>query len=246
MLGVVGGRDQDHVGAAVGGRRGEGKAHLAAGVIDEAHWIDGLARAARGDHHLATREVVTRADGVNHRVEDRRRDSEAAGARVAAREVACVRLDDIDLAVAQRGDVLLHRRLGPHGVIHRGCDHHRAPRGQQRRGDDIVRAAACDPSDHIGRCRRDQDQLGPVAEEHVRLGAADGGPHAGQDRSAGDALERRRPDKARRRRRHRDTHLAPGLRQRRSQVDDLVRRDASGDQQRDAQAAQLVGDRRRV
>ena len=162
---------------------------------------------------------------------------------MAAREVTGCRLHHRDVPVTQHVGVLLHRRLHPHRVVHRGSDDDRASRGQQRGGDDVVGPAAGDPPDHVGGGRRDQDELRPIAEEHVRLGRAVRTEEPGQYGVACDALKRRRPDEPRGRRSHGDTHVASGLGQRRREVDDLVGRDPTRDEESNAQAAQLVGDR---
>ena len=51
---------------------------------------------------------------------------EATLADVAAGEAARLGVDHVHAAPAQRGEVLLHRRVLPHLGVHRGRDEHRA------------------------------------------------------------------------------------------------------------------------
>ena len=237
---MVRGRDQGHLGAAIGGRRGEGEPHLAARIIaDEPHRVDRLPRAACGDHHAATRQVVAGTNAVHHRVEDRRRAGQPPGALVSAREVTRLRLDDGDPAVAQFREIFLQRGLGPHRVVHRGRDDHRASSCEQGRRHDVIRPAIRDAADDVGGRGCDQDELRPIAQEDMRLRSSVGGPYPGCHGFAGDALKGRRTDETHRRRGHRNADLAPCLAQRRGEVDHLVCGDPAGDQQRDAQAPEL-------
>src|SRR5581483_6365083 len=80
----------------------------------------------------------------------------------------------------------------------------------------------------------------------VGLRVAAGTPQVRHDRVAGHAAERGLADETRGGRRHRDAHLASRLRERRGEVDELVRRDAARDEHRHANAAQLRRDRRPV
>ena len=119
----VGGGDEGDVGAAGGGLVGEGVALLARrAVADEAHRVDGLAGAARGDER---RVRPARSCGVSTRVDggdDVVRLGQAAGALVAAGQAADGGLDDVHAAAAQGGEVVLHGRVLPHLGVHGRAD----------------------------------------------------------------------------------------------------------------------------
>ena len=123
-----------------GPRRRDRVAHLPRRpVADEAHRIDRLAGAARGDEDRAAGERTGRPrEQREHACDDALRVGEPAGADVAAREAAVLGLEHVHAAPAQRREVLLHRRVLPHLGVHRRAHEHRRARGEQRRGEQVV------------------------------------------------------------------------------------------------------------
>ena len=87
---------------------------------------------------------------------DRRRDRRGGPRRRRHRRGARRGVDHVHAPSAQRGEVVLHRRVLPHLGVHRGRDEHRRPGGEQRGGEQVVgdaggvlaRAASRWPGDH--------------------------------------------------------------------------------------------------
>ncbi len=97
-----GAADQNHLGTAALRGLGQRVAHLAAGAIaEEAHRVEGLARAAGGDQHDFAGQVVATAQRAEHGVGDDFRLGHAARAHHAAGQLARARLNDAHAALAQ-------------------------------------------------------------------------------------------------------------------------------------------------
>ena len=70
--------------------------------------------------------------------------------------------------VAQLGDVALHGGLGPHLLVHRRRDEHRAGERQQQRAQQIVGDAVGGLGQEVGRRGRDAQQLRLPGQLDVR------------------------------------------------------------------------------
>ena len=99
---------------------------------------------------------------------DRVEVGETARALVAARESPDLGIDDLDTAVAQQGDVVLHRGVLPHLRVHRRAHHDGSARRQQGRRQEVVRDAVGVGADHPRRRRRHDDDVGALAQPRVR------------------------------------------------------------------------------
>ena len=98
----------------------------------------------------------------------------------------------------------------PHLGVHRRCEDHRAPRGQQSCREQVVSATARDPSHQIGSGRCHYHQVRLLAETDMRdLWYV--GEDAGADRLSGQRLERGTPDEFEGRRRRNNSNLVPAL-----------------------------------
>ena len=126
-------RDERHGRAAVARRLGDRDAHLPArAVADEADRVDRLTRAAGAHHDPHPVKVAGPREQPLDRIDDRRRLGEAPDAGEAARERPDLRLDDPVAEAAQRLDVALRGRVGPHAGVH-GRRHAPPGRGTRRR-----------------------------------------------------------------------------------------------------------------
>jgi len=94
--------------------------------------------------------------------------------------------------------------------VHSRGEHHRAARGQQDRGEQVVRAAGSGPGQQVGGGGGDEDQVGFLAEADVRhlVHAFPGGR---RHRLAGQRGPRRRADKMQRIHGRHDPDLMPGF-----------------------------------
>ena len=98
----------------------------------------------------------------------------------------------VGTAGAQGGDVRDGRRVLPHLRVHRGREHHGTARGQQGRGEQIVGAAVRGSRHQVGGRRGDDDEIGVLAEAHMRH-LRDVGEDTRVHGVAGQRLERRVP-----------------------------------------------------
>ena len=164
------GRDQGHRGAAGDGGAGEGVPLLAGGAVaEEAHRVERLPGAAGGDHDLPAGQVERR----------RRASSASATAKISAgsgsrplpvsapvsRPTAG---SSTTAAPAQRRDVGHGGRVLPHLGVHRRREDHRAARGEQRVGEQVVGQAVRGLGQQVGGGRRDHDEVGRLADPDVR------------------------------------------------------------------------------
>ena len=158
---------------------------------------------------------------------------------VRGKTLALARVDESRAARSEGVEVLSHRLVLEHLRVHRRGDEHGRSGGGVQRGQEVVGDPIGELPDDVGGRGREQDQLRPVAELHVRLRRTGRQPQTSQNRVACDALKRRGTDETGSRRRHRNTHLAPSLCERGGEVDHLVRGDAAGYEQGKAEAMQL-------
>ena len=143
------------------------------------------------------------------------------GPGVGAGEPADGRRQDDGAAAAQRGDVVLRRRVQPHLGVHRRHEHDRTGRGEQGGGEQVVGAAHGGAGQQVGGGRGDDDEVGVLPDAHVRdLG--DVGPDVGGDRVAGQRLEGGRADEVQRAGRRDDADVVPGLGERAQHEGGLV------------------------
>ena len=169
--GVAG--DQRHLGTALGGHPGHRVALLAGtAVADEAHRVDRLAGAARGDQDLDAREVVRQRIRTRQQQLGEGGDllgfGQPAGSGVGAGQPARRGFEHHRATLTQRGHVLAGGRVQPHLGVHGGREQHRTARGQQRGGQQIIGAAGDRAGQHIGGGRRHDHQVGLLADAHVR------------------------------------------------------------------------------
>ena len=192
--------DQRDLGAALCGHPGQRVTLLArAAVADEADRVERLAGTARGDQHLDAGQVV------RHRIVpfqqklgecgDLLRLRQPARAAVRAGEPPECRFEHHSATAPQRGHVVDGRRVLPHLGVHRRCEQHGTSRREQRRGQQIVGPARNGASQQVGSGRRDDHQIGTLADGDVRH-LRDVLEHPGLYRLAGQRLEGGGPDEA--------------------------------------------------
>ena len=199
------GADEGDVGAPRGRGPGEGVALEPGGpVAEEPDRVEVLPGAAGGDDHLATGEVLgdvgAAVEQPAHQLVDLGGLRQPALAGVGAGEAADGGLDDDRPALAEGGDVGLRGRVLPHLGVHRRGEDHRAARGEERVGEEVVGQAVRRAGEQVGGRRCDHDHVGLLADVDVGHGV-DVGPHVGGDglarqggpRRGADELQRRRP-----------------------------------------------------
>ena len=169
------------------------------------------------------------------RLDDRWRLGETTDAGQPRGELADLRLDDHVAEVAERRDVALGRRMGPHAGVHRRRhDHGRAARtgdGGQR----VVHQAGRQLADEVRGRGGEHDGIGRLGQLDVRdLLLAVQLHDVGDDRPMGERLEGQWADESRRRGGHRDVHHRSALAQHPDERDCLVGRDAARDPDDDA------------
>ena len=152
----------------------------------------------------------------------------------AAREVALARFDEAHAARRERVEVLAHRFVREHVGVHRGREEHRRARGGVERRQKIVGDAVGELADHVGRRRRDDQQIDRRGERDVLdVGVGARLELIGDDAAARDRLERDGPDELRRRVRHHGDHVVPALLEPAHDLDRLVRPNPAGHAERD-------------
>ena len=227
--------DQDHLGAAGCGGAGQGVALPAAGAVaQEADRVQVLAGAPGADHDATADEVLggPGQDRAAHRGDlGRLRQAPLAG--VGAGEPALGGFEHEHPSRAQERDVGPGGGVLPHLGVHRRGHHDRAARSQQDVGEQVVGQAMRGAGQQVGGGGRDHDELGLLAEPHVR-DLVDVGPDVVGDGPAGQGSPGRGADEAQGRPGGDDGHLVTALGQLAEQLHRLVRRDASGDAQDDA------------
>ena len=253
-LELGGGRRLDHLDAVrrrdgeVGGEQGhlrttplrlggEGDAHPTGGAVaEEADGVDRLARAAGADEHVPAGE---RSGGRAEELLDPRGDllrlGHAADADLAFGELARLRSDQLDAALAQRRRVRLRRRVRPHARVHRRRDQHRAAVRERSLGEDVVCEPVRELRQRVRRQRRDHEQVGPLQMwiwiVRVRIGGSGLAREREEGLGADEALG------APRRQRQ---HVVAGLDEQPHELAGLVGRDAAGDPEQDARHRLIV------
>ena len=91
-----------------------------------------------------------------------------ARAGVGAGEPARRRFEHHRTATTQGGDVVDRGGVEPHLGVHGRREQHRTPRGQQRRGQQVVGAARGGTGQQVGGRRCDHDEVGLLADADVR------------------------------------------------------------------------------
>ncbi len=115
----------------------------------------------------------------------------APRAFVAAGQQTAVRIKDDDAALAQNGQIRLHRRMLEHRGVHRRRDDDRAAVGDGIRREGIVGQTDGELGQHVGGGRRDQKQIGPAGQLDVIDAAVSGvAPLFDDDAVAGDGSQR--------------------------------------------------------
>ncbi|BDZ46979.1 hypothetical protein GCM10025866_28880 [Naasia aerilata] len=123
----------------------------------------------------------------------------------------------------------------PHLRVHRGGEHERSRAREHGGAEQVVGDAGREPSERVGRCGCDHDHVGGLAERDMaHLG--DALVQVGADRIPADRLERGQPHEAQSRLRRYDVDVVPGQHEEAYKADGLVRRDAAGDPDDDAQS----------
>ena len=187
------------------------------------------------DHHVAAGEVrLGRAPGQHPAadLEDLRGVGQPALAGVGAGEAADGGLDDDGAAAAQGGDVLLGGGVLPHLGVHRGGEHHRAARGEQGVGEQVVGEAVGGLGQQVGGGRRDDHQVGVLPDADVRH-LVDVVPDLGGDRVAGQRGPGGGADEVQRGRGRHDPDVVARLGEPAQQLARLVGGDAAADAQHD-------------
>ena len=168
------GGDQRDLGAAGGGGAGQREALATGGAVaEEPHRVEVLAGAA-GRHHDPAPGQVARCSPYDGRAGRRTKAKISAGSgsrplpesapvsRPSAGSTTCAP------ALAERGHVGLRRGVLPHLGVHRGREHDRAARGQQRVGEQVVGEAVRGLRQQVGGRRSDHDQVGALPDPDVR------------------------------------------------------------------------------
>lgn len=195
----------------------------------------GLPGAAGADDHVPSGEVGLAHSAGQHPaadLEDLARVGQPALAGVDAGEAADGGFDHHGAAAAQRRHVLLGGRVLPHLGVHGGGEDDRAAGGEQGVGEQVVGQSVGRLGEHVGGGRGDDDQVGVLADAHVRdlvdvvpdlggdgvagQGGPGGGAHEVQCGGGGD-----------------DPDIVPGLGESAQQLTGLVRGDAAADPQND-------------
>ena len=183
----VGRHDRD-LGATIQCRRGDRRTHpTGRSIADEAHRIDGLARAAGADDDVATRQVrVARAvdegwaparvggpdrgaaDGRDHRIHDRRQVGQPPDPRLPRGQLTGRGLHDpVPEPVPQSRDIRPRRRMGPHVAVHRRRDDDRRGGGQDRGRHHVPgQSVGHRPQEVRGRGRH-HDRVGAIGDDDV-------------------------------------------------------------------------------
>ena len=199
-------------------------------VAEEADGVERLPGAARRHDDAPPREVAGQRGGPLQEQPGQLGDlggvRQPSGTGVLAGEAARRGVEHHSAAGAQQRDVGPRSRVFPHLRVHRGREQHRTSRGEQGRGEQVVGAAVRGPRQQVGRRRRDHDQVGLLAQLHVRH-RRDVGEDPGVHGLAGERLERGGADELQRRRGGQHPHGVPGLGEPPQQLAGLVGGDAA-------------------
>ena len=153
---------------------------------------------------------------------------QTACAAVGARQAPGRGFENDGAAAAQRRDVVDGRRVKPHLGVHRRREQHRTSRGQQRRGQQVVGTARNGAGQQVSGGRRDDDEVGFLADSDVRH-LVDVIPDAGVHGVSGQGLEGGGADEAQRGLSGNDADGVAGLGELADHGGGLVGGDATGD-----------------
>ena len=181
-------------------------------VRDEPHRVDFFSGRAGRDDNALSGEVLFAGDFAQEPVEQHLFRGHLAAARVAARQIARIRLDDRVAEPAELFQIVLHNRVFKHIRVHRRGKQNRAPAGAGHDGrrQHIVRDAVRDLADHVRARRRDKHDIRALCERDM-LDAVLEIPVEGVDQAlvARQCLKGRRVDEIRciLRHQHRDVRM---------------------------------------
>ena len=134
------------------------------------------------------------------------------------------RADKVKAAFAQNRHIGLRRRVRPHAAVHGGHDDDRAARGERRDGEQIIGLPVSEFGDRVRRRRSDDQQIGFLAQLHVRhMLIVPPQIVVGQRRSPGHRGKRHRPHELRRGLGQDHIDQRAGLRQLAGEIGHLVR-----------------------
>ena len=143
-------------------------AHLAGGAVREiADGIDGLAGGPGGDEDALAGQIALRGQGALDGLDEGGHLGQSAASGEARGERAGLGLEHGDPALAQRLDIGLHGRVVPHAAVHGRRHQHRASRGEEEGGQEVVGDAVGGLGQEIGRGRRHHEGIRPLGESHV-------------------------------------------------------------------------------
>ncbi len=227
--------DERHPGPAPGSRPGDGIAHLPAGMVRQtAHRVQCLLRRPGGHQDLLPRQVLRAGDLLENVVQKHLRLRHLARPHVAAGQVTYNRVDHMHTIGCAYPQVILGDRIFIHLGIHGRRDVFRALAGQKCGREHIVGQPVGHLGDHIGRGRRQHEDIGPFRQGHMldaELEIPVKGVH--QALIAGQCLKCHRRDEPRRVFGQDHLHVGAQLLQRAGQGRDLIGGDAAADPEYD-------------
>lgn len=135
-------------------------------VGQEPNRVHGLLCRAGGNKNVPACQILL-GQRLFNAPEQRRRVRQLAASAVAAGEVACVRLDDVEAALSQRSEILLRHRIVIHAGVHRGSDNDRRLGGKQRGRHHVVRDAVRRLGDDVCGRRCDHEHVSRLRERNV-------------------------------------------------------------------------------
>ena len=178
-------------------RRGcQGEPHPTRGsVADEPHRVDRFAGGPCRDEHLLPpqwRRIGQRAADLLDDLVRLEHPPGAASLASSQRAGSGARYT-VRQRLLQVSEVGLRLRVGIHAVVHRRTDENRSPRGQQRRGEQVVGPPMGRPGNEVGRRRRHTHDVGLGPELDVERGSL-GRKQFGRRGSTRNGIERERLD----------------------------------------------------
>ena len=207
---------------------GDRVAHLPGrAVADVAHRINRLASSSGGDQYVQAGEVAVARHDARRGFDDACGIGQPAGADVATGQPSGFRFDDVHAARGQYFEIVGHRGVLPHLGVHCGGHDDRGAGGEQRGGDEIVGDAVRVLADDLRGGRRDDHEVGVLAEASVRNRLR----RVEQRRARGlgrECRERERADEPQRVLSERGRHECAGVDQSTTDLNRLVRGDPTG------------------
>ena len=235
------GDDGDHLGAAARRLVGERRAHPArAAVAEEAHGVERLARAARGDEDATAGQRTARAEQRRDRRRDRRGLAHAAHAPLALGERALLGADQDGAALGERRHVGARRGVLPHADVHGRRHDERAGCGERALRHDVVGEPVRELRERVRGARRDAHERRDARGVEMRVAAVER-RRVAQHGSSAERGEGLGADEALGLAGQRDLHAEARLQE---QTDELTR-SVGGDSTRDSEQNRRSADRRR-